>query len=441
MKALIEKLYKNRIPHNEGYTFICNEDIYIPIFQVYLSVTKRVSIPLNIVEEKTLELINVGVHSINEISDILGLERGLLEITIADLYTKDMIYSASNNCKLLSKGRDALKSLERSERKPELLKEVYVDSITGDILSNVEQLNLIENMKENDDYKLKAVQNINDIDFFCKKFNEVNMVFEKEMLAYQDLQREHSKQKTDKELKDELISIDSIDRTFVKFYKVPICLYISNTGYDIDIVPMNKKLLTFMEQHKMLIIEQIRNRKIMNKIFSKYSLAREYSKIDFDINLGLEKRITNFYLNKQKDDIDLEIIKSNIFDNRKLADGELGNLLPYLIKESETIEIYVDKIDDFAWDTKFITMLTTISSKINYKIHYNFFNDSQKAIRQIKKTVTTFKDNHINESHSYYLKYAFNSNIEIIGIPYNVCAFESSRKVKKIDYYLICNNN
>lgn len=438
MKELIEKLYKKRIPRNEGYTFICKEDIFIPIFQVYLSVTKRVSIPLNIVEEKTLELINVGVHSIDEISNILGIERGLLEITIADLYTKDMIFSASNNCKLLSNGRDALKTLERSERKPEILKEVYVDSITGDILFNVDQLNLIENMKENDDYKLKSVHNINDIDFFCKKFNEINVVFEKEMTAYQDLQREHTRQRTEKELKDELISIDSIDRTFIKFFKIPICLYISNTGYDIDIIPMNKKLITFMEQHKVLIIEQIRDRKIMNKIFSKYSLPREYSKIDLEINPNLEKRITNYYLNKQKDDNDLEIIKSEIFNKRKLADGEFENILPYLIKESETIEIYVDKIDDFAWDTKFVTMLTTISSKTKYKIHYNFSLDSNKALSQIRKTVASFKDNWINELHSYYLKYIFDNNIEVMGVPYNISAFDSSRNVKKIDYFILC---
>lgn len=441
MKTLVEKLYKNKIPHNEGYTFVCNEDIYIPIYQVYLNITKRISVPLNVVEEKALELINVGVHNINEIADILGIERNLLEITIADLYTKDMIYTTSDNCKLLTNGRDALKTLDRSERKPDFLKDVYIDSITGEIMDNVEQYKLLD-VVNYDDLKLKPAYIINDVEYFCKRFNDINIIFRKEMSIYQDIRKENLNRSMGKEVEitDELISIDSIDKLYVKFYKVPICIYISNTGNDIDIIPKNKSSLGFREEHKTILIEQIRNQKIMRKIFNKYSLNTVYSQISLIENVNIEKRLRDYYLKKNKEDEDLRVIEDLIFNSRKLADGEIDDMLYYLIKNSNNIKIYIDKLEDFAWNTNFITILTSISIKTNYYLYYNRFNDERKAINQIKKTVKSLNKNYFKEEHSYYIKYIFDDITEIVAVPYNINVFESDIKVKKLDYFLLSNN-
>jgi hypothetical protein len=441
MKTLVEKLYKNKIPHNEGYTFVCNEDIYIPIYQVYLNITKRISVPLNVVEEKALELINVGVHNINEIADILGIERNLLEITIADLYTKDMIYTTSDNCKLLTNGRDALKTLDRSERKPDFLKDVYIDSITGEIMDNVEQYKLLD-VVNYDDLKLKPAYIIDDVEYFCKRFNDINIIFRKEMSIYQDIRKENLNRSMGKEVEitDELISIDSIDKLYVKFYKVPICIYISNTGNDIDIIPKNKSSLGFREEHKTILIEQIRNQKIMRKIFNKYSLNAVYSQISLIENVNIEKRLRDYYLKKNKEDEDLRVIEDLIFNSRKLADGEIDDMLYYLIKNSNNIKIYIDKLEDFAWNTNFITILTSISIKTNYYLYYNRFNDERKAINQIKKTVKSLNKNYFKEEHSYYIKYIFDDITEIVAVPYNINVFESDIKVKKLDYFLLSNN-
>ncbi len=440
MKTLVEKLYKNKIPHNEGYTFVYNEDIYIPIYQVYLNITKRISVPLNVVEEKALELINVGVHNIDEIADILGIERNLLEITIADLYTKDMIYTTSDNCKLLTNGRDALKTLDRSERKPDFLKDVYIDSITGEIMDNAEQYKLLD-VVNYDDLKLKPAYIVDDVEYFCKRFNDINIIFQKEMSIYQDIRKENLNRKMGKEVEitDELISIDSIDKLYVKFYKVPICIYISNTGNDIDIIPKNKSTLGFREEHKTILIEQIRNQKIMRKIFNKYSLNSVYNPIGLLEDVNIEKRLRDYYLKKNKEDEDLRVIEDLIFNSRKLADGEIDDMLYYLIKNSNNIKIYIDKLEDFAWNTNFITILTSISIKTNYYLYYNRFNDERKAINQIKKTVKSLNKNYFKEEHSYYIKYVFDDITEIVAVPYNINVFESDIKVKKIDYFLLSN--
>ena len=427
MKKLVEKLYKNKIPHNEGYTFICNENIYVPIFQIYLSITKRVSVSLNLVEEKVLELLDVGVHEINEIVDILGIEKDLLEITIADLYTKDMVYSSSNSCRLLTKGREALKKLGTIERKSDILKDVYVDSVTGDIISNIEQLNLIEKVTEND-LKLRVVYKINNIEFFCKKFNDINDIFYNEIAVYQE---------NSKEQIDELVSIDNIDNVFVKFLKLPICLYVNKSGYDIDILCKNKGFQHILDTHKMAILEQIRNRKIMKKIFTRYGINKEYEKKDLGVCEKVEKAISSYYLKKEKCDEDLNFLADVIFSNRKLDDGEIDDIIQYLICQSSSIKIYIDKLDNWAWDTKFITMLSIIHPSTTYKLYYNSVYKEKKALNQIKYSIKTFKDNYFLRIHTFYIKWVFDDKYEILGVPYCVDALEEGIKVKIIDYYFL----
>lgn len=48
------------IPRNEGYTYLFQDNVYIPVFNTVLRVTKRITVPLNLVEEKVLQLIDAG---------------------------------------------------------------------------------------------------------------------------------------------------------------------------------------------------------------------------------------------------------------------------------------------------------------------------------------------------------------------------------------------
>ena len=40
---------------------------------------------------------------------------------------------------------------------------------------------------------------------------------------------------------DELLSIDGIENVFVKFIRIPINIYVSADGYDIDVLASSKK--------------------------------------------------------------------------------------------------------------------------------------------------------------------------------------------------------
>ena len=86
----MENLFQHIIPVNEGYDYLFSDLVYVPIYETSLLVTKRTIMPISLVEEKVLQLIDVGVYQIDEIAQILGLKRKLLDVTLADLYSKNL---------------------------------------------------------------------------------------------------------------------------------------------------------------------------------------------------------------------------------------------------------------------------------------------------------------------------------------------------------------
>ena len=58
MDKLIESLLNINIRKNEGYIFVKQEDIYVPIIKTVLSITKRSFYRLPLLEEIVLRLIN-----------------------------------------------------------------------------------------------------------------------------------------------------------------------------------------------------------------------------------------------------------------------------------------------------------------------------------------------------------------------------------------------
>lgn len=112
----MEDLFQHIIPVNEGYDYLFSDLVYVPIYETSLLVTKRTIMPISLVEEKVLQLIDVGVYQIDEIAQILGLKRKLLDVTLADLYSKNLVMVSTNSCKMMTAGRDALNNLNRTEK-------------------------------------------------------------------------------------------------------------------------------------------------------------------------------------------------------------------------------------------------------------------------------------------------------------------------------------
>ena len=179
LKQLINRLFVNIVKQNEGYDFLFTDEVYIPIYKYTLKITKRKVIKLNLVEEKVLQIIQAGIYQVNEIARILGLKRQFLDITLADLYTKDLISISSDICKLLKKGEQALAKLERVEKSQDILKDVYMDSLLGKVLSDVSLYQFSEKVLHNDG-KLQPSILSDDIKAVRACFDEIQEIFDQE---------------------------------------------------------------------------------------------------------------------------------------------------------------------------------------------------------------------------------------------------------------------
>lgn len=350
MDKLIGAMSNINVRKNDGYFFIKRDEIYVPIIRTILSITKRSFYSLPLLDEIVLRLINEGVQEIDELVNILGIDRKLLEVTLADLSVKDVIYCTTNRCSLLAKGKQALRELRTVQRKKDTIKNVYLDPINRKIILEHEKYQFVDKVNVNDK-KLDAEFEVNDIDIFKENIDSVNRVFLDEMNIYND--------KTKSE-PDELLSIDSIENVYVKFVRIPIYIYISSEGIDIDIMTVNKRNDSLLTLFKSEIIEQIRKKKVLKNTFVKYGLRKNFSGVDLEENEKLKNDLQKFRKNKGDRGELGRIIETEIFSDRKLMDEEFEVLLKYFADKCEKYKIIVYHLDDWTkseWCSKILSIL------------------------------------------------------------------------------------
>jgi hypothetical protein len=211
LKKLMEDLFQHIVPVNEGYDYLFSDEVYVPVYDTTLLVTKRIVMPISLVEEKVLQLIDVGVYQIDEISQILGLKRKLLDVTLADLYSKDLVMVTSNSCKLMKSGRNALTDLCRAEKKQDVLRNVCIDGILGNVIDS-SLYELMTNVYD-DNGKLKPMLQTGNVNNYIEQFDKISLIFDEENVIFYS--------EGVKPTKEELLKIDKVESTFVKYIKIP----------------------------------------------------------------------------------------------------------------------------------------------------------------------------------------------------------------------------
>ena len=377
MDKLIGAMSNINVRKNDGYFFIKRDEIYVPIIRTILSITKRSFYSLPLLDEIVLRLINEGVQEIDELVNILGIDRKLLEVTLADLSVKDVIYCTTNRCSLLAKGKQALRELRTVQRKKDTIKNVYLDPINRKIILEHEKYQFVDKVNVNDK-KLDAEFEVNDIDIFKENIDSVNRVFLDEMNIYND--------KTKSE-PDELLSIDSIENVYVKFVRIPIYIYISSEGIDMDIMAVNKRNDSLLTLFKSEIIEQIRKKKVLKNTFVKYGLRKNFSGVDLEENEKLKNDLQKFRKNKGDRDELGRIIETEIFSDRKLMDEEFEVLLKYFADKCEKYKIIVYHLDDWTKSEWCSKILSILSSKKLFEVGYAESYDFKKAHSIIQRTM------------------------------------------------------
>lgn len=427
MDKLIESLADINVRKNDGYIFVKRDEIYVPIIKTVLSITKRSFYSLPLLDEIVLRLINEGVQEIDELVNILGIERKLLEVTLADLSVKDIIYCTTNRCSLLAKGKQALQELRTIQRKKDTIKNVYLDPIHRKVIFEYDNYQFLDKIYVNDK-KLDVDFEVKDIEIFKENIDVVNKIFLDEMDFYND--------KT-KSQPDELLSIDNIENAYVKFVRIPIYIYVSSEGIDIDIMAVNKKNDSLLLLFKSEIIDQIRKKKVLKNTFIKYRLRKPFIGVDLEENPNLKRDLQKYKKNKSNRDELGIIIEKEIFSDRKLFDEEFEVLFKNLADECENIQIDVYHLDDWVKDDLSSRVLQILNSKKVSLIRYNECYDFEKAFSCIQKNMPKYPKNKVIQATiNSYFSVILDSHYVITGVPQDIILIDKNTRIHKVNFYL-----
>lgn len=427
MDKLIESMSNINVRKNDGYLFVKREEIYVPIMKTVLSITKRSFYSLPLLDEIVLRLINEGVQEIDELVNVLGIDRKLLEVTLADLSVKDIIYCTTNRCSLLTKGKQALQELRTIQRKKDTVKNVYLDPINKKIILEYENYQFVDKANVNDK-KLDVDFEVNDVEIFKENIDSVNKIFLDEMNIYND------KTKSDP---DELLSIDSIENVYVKFVRIPIYIYVSSEGIDIDIMAVNIKNDSLLLLFKSEIIEQIRKKKVLKNTFVKYGLRKTFLGIDLEENENIKNDLQKYRRNKGNRDELEPIIEKEILSDRKLLDEEFEILIKYFADKCENFRINTYHLDDWAKSEWCGKVLSVLYSKKLLSIGYAECYDFRKALSIIRRTMPECsRDKVVQIRTDCYFSIVFDEKYIITGVPKDIVIMDRNTHIHKVEFYL-----
>ena len=425
MKKLVEELFQHIVPENEGYDYLFSDFVFIPVFETSLLVTKRTIMPISLVEEKILQLIDAGICQIDELAQVLGLNRRLLDVTLADLYSRNLVAVSSSSCRIMTAGREALNNLSRIEKKQDILKNVCIDGVLGNVIDTSEYELL--KVKRNDDNKLRTMIPTGDVKYYIERFKEISQIFDEENKLYfsEGVQP----------IKEELLKIDKVDNVFVKFIKIPIHVYVSTNGTDIDIVQVIYKQKKLLESYKDYIIDQINNKKVLKNHFKFRKISSQgYDGERYSEKEGLLDELKKIRFNRNKKNLDFDMISEQVLCNRRLLDGEYREILKYILSQQQSVDLYIENLDDWAFNTNFTDTLTDNLGKAKLIIHYRLSNNLQKAKNQIDRD---FKgvNQYIQDNNNYYFCWK-TREYALYGIPILRNVINENTKCLCITYYL-----
>lgn len=159
----------------------------------------------------------------------------------------------------------------------------------------------------------------------------------------------------------------------------------SSNGLDIDIVQVSNKHKELLELYKDYIIEQINNKKVLKNHFKYRRINQQgYEGEILEEKSGLYDELKKIHFTKNKKGIDYTLITDEVFNDRKLMDGEYRDILKYIVSQSSDVDLYVDNLDDWAFDSQFTAALTENMGKSNLSIYYAQSNNIKAAKKQIE---------------------------------------------------------
>lgn len=405
LRNYIESLIRNKVPQNSGYNYVTTEKIAIPMHKVTLGISKRQSTDLELVEEMVLRFVSIGISDLDTITAILGLPRDILDITVGDLHVKNLAFHSSGKCILLAKGRSALKTLAVSKREKDSIRFIYVNAVTGE-MSGEKDSTYTEAYIQNDQ-KLKHRVDANCIELYRRNMSEIAEIFNQNLKTYLD---------DGMKVQDELVSIDSVEDFSTGFIIVPIHIYVSDSGLDIDIIAYNRSQKTLVDEHREIVIEEMRKRRVLSHLA--HSAHREWNvEACKPLYTCLEYGdLQSLILNKTIEPQDFENQAGElILCPRRLFDNELLDFCELVFKRASLIEIQLNDLKYWAKSPILLTIGSYVSATTQCSIYYKSPSaDATKSIQNINRSCPNISTKSINQAdHSAYLRIIIDSRIQV----------------------------
>ena len=382
---------------------------------------------IELVEEMILRLTSVGIYDIDTIADILGLPRDILDISVGDLHVKDLAYHSSGKCILTAKGRESLSNLAVSKREKDSLQNVYVDAITGEITGEKNQ-DYIEG-RINNSIKLKHLVDANAIEQYRRNMGAINDIFEKSMKIYLD--------DNNMLVQDELVSIDTIDDLTTGFIVVPINIYVSEGGMDIDVIASNKRQKSLIENRKSVIIEQMLERKLLSNVFVGNERVGSNPVKNYDSESVLYSKLKSLLSIENEDDFEEQACEI-LFASRKLYENELIAFCKLVLSGASTVEILIDELNYWSKNIKFTTIGSLIKKNVKCRVVYNNVKGAtEHSIKRIRNSCPNILHKDIVEdNHVECLQIKIDSKIQIDVCVEFVKVFNETLFMPRISAYI-----
>ena len=423
MREYLENLVRNKIPVNSGYVYVASEDVAIPMHKVTLGISKRRTTNLELVEEMVIRFVSIGVNDIDTIANALGLHRDFLDITIGDLHVKNLAFHSSGKCILMAKGRESLKTLSTSKREKDVLRNIYVDAVSGNIFG--EKVRGFKNSGIHDDIKVKHQIDANAIELYRQNMGSLSQIFEQSTRKYID---------DSMGIVDELVSIDTIEDISTGFVLIPIHLYVSDGGFDIDVIARERWQKNTVETHKGIIIEQMRSHKLLANLFSsKHHRNPAPSRFPDDTRDNPYQKIHSLLSINDESDFHRQAIEF-IFGSRVLLVDELLDFCFLTLSGANEICIYIDDLNYWSKNSKFLTIGSFVAPKSHCSILYKSSSyDTNPSIRRITKSCPNISKGDIKQSdHSSIFRIIVDSKMSIDVNIEQIKVFSESQHIPRI---------
>ena len=422
VKEYISNVYRDLPPENKGYLFVKSVYFFMPLIKANISVTTKKKLEISLVEEIILKLIDKKVTYLDDICGVMGLDKGIVQISLGDLYVKELIYTVGENCILTYKGIEMVKNMRVETKQVKSINHVYINAVNQEVYIEKPR-NVVGKYSD----KLSLVK---------QKINKVDIEFWKDNIStLNTIMKNTSDQTYEMEDEEEIIGIDNAETLSVEYLKLKIHIFISEDGQEIDLICTDKNNKKIFDDLKEDILEHIRKNKIL------YSNSQYgYSKLTFPIlkdSSELKKMIYDYVNNPKLKELCEEKLEDEVLKTRLLLPNEVEYIVRYISKNYSKIDVYVDDLWRIISDQALANILAAIVAKATISI--NYITGEEKAINRIQRQIPTLKkDNIIKSNHHDQFKICFNDNIVIYVNPVII---EAGNKNVSLKQFVLINEN